>query len=174
MKKNLITLIILVLCLANVALTAVMAFMIIPQSQQANTLITKVVEAIDLEMESGADIDTSQAVNIADLKTYAIEDQQTISLKKGDDGEQHMFVTNISISMDSTNEGYTELGISEGNLDAYQQQILGKLTDVISSFTVTEIQNDMDEVKAQCIAALQQLFGSTFITDVIFTGTIIQ
>ena len=53
MKKNLITVIILALVLANLILTAILVFTIIPQTKKSNQLIDQVCSAINLELQSG-------------------------------------------------------------------------------------------------------------------------
>ena len=55
MKKNLMSVLILVLVLANLVLTAILMISVVTQSQKANELITKVCSAIDLELEGGKD-----------------------------------------------------------------------------------------------------------------------
>ena len=47
MKKNLITVIILALVLANLILTAILVFTIIPQTKKSNQLIDQVCSAIN-------------------------------------------------------------------------------------------------------------------------------
>ena len=56
MKKNLITVIILALVLANLILTAILVFTIIPQTKKSNQLIDQVCSAINLELQSGGKI----------------------------------------------------------------------------------------------------------------------
>lgn len=52
MKKNLITVIILALVLANLILTAILVFTIIPQTKKSNQLIDQVCSAINLKSEA--------------------------------------------------------------------------------------------------------------------------
>ena len=46
MKKNLISVLILALCFANLVLTALLIFTIIPETKKANNLIDQVCQAI--------------------------------------------------------------------------------------------------------------------------------
>lgn len=48
MKKNLISVLILALCFANLVLTALLIFTIIPETKKANNLIDQVCQAISL------------------------------------------------------------------------------------------------------------------------------
>ena len=66
MKKNLISVLILALVLANLILTAILAFTIIPQTKKSNELIDQVCSAIDLELESGSNI----SVPIENIELY--------------------------------------------------------------------------------------------------------
>ena len=57
MKKNLISVLILTLVLANLVLTAILVFTVIPQTKKSNALIDEVCSAIDLELEGGQNKD---------------------------------------------------------------------------------------------------------------------
>lgn len=60
MKKNLISVLILALCFANLVLTALLIFTIIPETKKANNLIDQVCQAISLDLNSGAATSGSQ------------------------------------------------------------------------------------------------------------------
>ena len=53
MKKNLMSVLILALVVANLILTAILMISVVPQTKKANELVTKVCSAIDLELEGG-------------------------------------------------------------------------------------------------------------------------
>ena len=61
MKKNLMSVLILALVVANLVLTAILMISVVPQTKKANQLITKVCSAIDLELEGGKD---NSSINI--------------------------------------------------------------------------------------------------------------
>ena len=77
MKKNLLSVLILALVLANLILSAILAFSIIPQTKKANELINKVCNAIDLELESGKNIQ----VPVGNIKEYNIDAEFMCNLK---------------------------------------------------------------------------------------------
>ena len=54
MKKSIINIITLALLVVNLILSLVMVFSVMPASNKANEMITKVCEAIDLDLNSGA------------------------------------------------------------------------------------------------------------------------
>ena len=53
MKKNLLSILILALVLANLVFTALLTFSILPATKNANKLIEEVAEAIHLELNAG-------------------------------------------------------------------------------------------------------------------------
>ena len=59
MKKNLMSVVILALVLANFVLTGLLVFTIIPETRNANKMIEAVCAAIDLELSSGVTTGTS-------------------------------------------------------------------------------------------------------------------
>ena len=108
MKKNLITVITLALVVVNLVLTVILTITILPETQKANELITKVCSAIDLDLESGSA--TSNAnIPIDQIEVYNIDDEQTINLKQDGDGKDHFAMITVSISMDTKNSDYKEL-----------------------------------------------------------------
>ena len=64
MKKNLISVLILALCFANLVLTALLIFTIIPETKKANNLIDQVCQAISLDLNSGTATSGSQSMMI--------------------------------------------------------------------------------------------------------------
>ena len=110
MKKNLITVIILALVLANLILTAILVFTIIPQTKKSNQLIDQVCSAINLELQSGENTPATPEVPIEDVETYAITDGFTVNLKQGEDGKQHYAVFSVSLSLNTKSDGYKTYG----------------------------------------------------------------
>ena len=97
MKKNLITVIILALVVVNLVLTAVLTITIIPETQKANELITKVCSAIDLDLQAG-DTAGSLSIDVADMVDYPVNGGETLTINLVDG----YAVLGISLSLDST------------------------------------------------------------------------
>ena len=85
MKKNLMSVLILALVLANLILTAILMISVVPQSKKANELITKVCSAIDLELESGKE-EGAIDVPMSQIEEVKLSDgeKMTINLKNTD------------------------------------------------------------------------------------------
>ena len=160
MKKNLITVITLALVVVNLVLTVILTITILPETQKANELITKVCSAIDLDLESGSA--TSNAnIPIDQIEVYNIDDEQTINLKQDGDGKDHFAMLTVSISMDTKNSDYKDL---KPQVEEKVNLIKGDINNIVSQYTIDEIKNNQDEI----LKDLQKMFGSDFIVAVGF------
>ena len=164
MKKNLITVITLALVVVNLVLTVILTITILPETQKANELITKVCSAIDLDLESGSA--TSNAnIPIDQIEVYNIDDEQTINLKQDGDGKDHFAMITVSISMDTKNSDYQEL---KPQVEEKVNLIKGDINTIVSQYTIDEIKNNQSAVQDEILKDLQKMFGSDFIVAVGF------
>ncbi|RHQ02367.1 flagellar basal body-associated protein FliL [Roseburia sp. AM51-8] len=164
MKKNLITVITLALVVVNLVLTVILTITILPETQKANELITKVCSAIDLDLESGSA--TSNAnIPIDQIEVYNIDDEQTINLKQDGDGKDHFAMITVSISMDTKNSDYKDL---KPQVEEKVNLIKGDINNIVSQYTIDEIKNNQSAVQDEILKDLQKMFGSDFIVAVGF------
>ena len=164
MKKNLITVITLALVVVNLVLTVILTITILPETQKANELITKVCSAIDLDLESGSA--TSNAnIPIDQIEVYNIDDEQTINLKQDGDGKDHFAMLTVSISMDTKNSDYKDL---KPQVEEKVNMIKGDINNIVSQYTIDEIKNNQSAVQDEILKDLQKMFGSDFIVAVGF------
>ncbi len=164
MKKNLITVITLALVVVNLVLTVILTITILPETQKANELITKVCSAIDLDLESGSA--TSNAnIPIDQIEVYNIDDEQTINLKQDGDGKDHFAIITVSISMDTKNKDYKDL---QPQVEEKVNLIKGDINNIVSQYTIDEIKNNQSAVQDEILKDLQKMFGSDFIVAVGF------
>ncbi len=165
MKKNLITMLTMTLVLVNLILTVILTITIVPETQKANSLITKICAAIDLDLEAGTVEEVS--VPIDQIEVYEISDTMTINLKTGEDGETHYAVLGITLSLDTNNSDYKSLS---SELESKETLVKSEIIDVVSSYTFNEIREDQGAVQADILKALQKLFDSDFIIAVGFSS----
>lgn len=164
MKKNLITVITLALVVVNLVLTVILTITILPETQKANELITKVCSAIDLDLEFGSA--TSNAnIPIDQIEVYNIDDEQTINLKQDGDGKDHFAMITVSISMDTKNSDYKDL---KPQVEEKVNLIKGDINNIVSQYTIDEIKNNQSAVQDEILKDLQKMFGSDFIVAVGF------
>lgn len=170
MKKNLITVIILALVLANLILTAILAFTIIPQTRKSNALIDQVCAAINLELEGGQAEDTT-AVPIDDIEVYDITESFTVNLASNGDGKRHYAMFSVGLSMNTKSDGYKSFKGAEG-LTEKETIIRSEINTIVNSYTVEEFNEDGQKaVKAEILQAMQDMFGGAdFIVGVNFSS----
>jgi flagellar FliL protein len=104
MKKNLMTVITMVLCLVNLILTAVVVFAVVPEINNVNSLIAKVSEAIELDVKTGSDADGASTVSIDNQSLYKVNagESMNINLKDSADGSSHVAVVKVTVTMNAT------------------------------------------------------------------------
>ena len=167
MRKSLLSLITFVLVLANLALTAILTFKILPQTESANELISKVCEAIELDIASSDSNESSVPVDqMETLDIIPSDSTLTVNLKLDDDGVAHYAVLSCTLTMNMQSTAYGTYGETISN---YQSKIQAIIQDVISSKTYTEVLSDQQSVKDEIKDKINALFGaSDFIVSVDF------
>jgi flagellar FliL protein len=170
MKKNLISVLILALCLVNVVLSAIMMFTIMPQTKKANELIEKVCSAIDLDLNSGA-VGSTSASNVPidkqELYLVGAGADITCNLAQGDDGQKHYAVVAVSLVLNIESENYEKY--NQDFLTSQDSSIQADITKVISSYTYDQFTSDQQAVQDQILTDMQGIFGSDYVVGVNFS-----
>lgn len=171
MKKNLMSVLIMALVFVNVILSAVIMITLVPATKQSNELVTKVCNAIDLELESGK-VYNANTIPVDQLEIVKItgEEAGTFNLKNTPgDKDMHYAVADVSISLNKQDDDYGTL----------QPQIEGKvdlLKEIVSKtfmkYTYEEVitSDGQDEVREAMLEQMQDLFDSDFIVAVTING----
>jgi len=167
MKRSLLTLITLALVLVNLVLTAILAISILPEVKQANNLISKVSEAIDLDAQSASSGGTN--ISLEDLETQNFTDPLTINLKPSDDGKEHYANIKISLSLNKKSENYSSYKskLEEGNINSL---VTGAVTKVVSQYTIDQLRNGQNAIQDACTEAMKSIFGEGFVVGVVFAS----
>ena len=178
MKKNLLAVITFVLVLINLVLTGIITFVLVPYVKQANSLVTSVATAIDLEQKAGAKQESggSGAYSIEQLEVYdlntADDKGMTINLKKGADGKDHYAVLKVSLSLNMESDSYKDY---KESLESKKSLITNKINDVVSQHTIEEVREDQKGLQDEILKAIQSLYGvDDFIVDVGFSSATYQ
>ena len=164
MKKNLMTLIILALLVVNIIMNAIMMFAVVPQSQRANEMITKVCEAIDLELNSGAATGLSN-LPIDRIVTYdvAAGESITVNLKGGG-----YAVVSVSISVDNESETYTEKS-GTAYLSTKESIIKDAIIKIIGNYTKEQLSESKTNMEEELLKTLKKTFGADYVVGISFT-----
>ena len=167
MKKNLMSVLILVLVLANLVLTAILMISVVPQSQKANELITKVCSAIDLELEGGKDNATIN-VPMEQLEMVDLAEGQslTINLQETSDGRKGFAVISMSFALDKESEGYETFGAA--GIAEKESLIKDEINRIVSRHTIDDLRDSKEELKDEIVKSLRKMFDSDFIVSVTF------
>lgn len=162
MKKNILAVIILAATLVNLTLTAIIIFTFVPYVNRANTLITNILQVIDLDLLS-PEADEYPNYKIEDLATTAVLTEEMVNLKTGEDGKQHYATVSASISVNTKHEDFKDLNpLIEANKD----QIINYILVEIGQYTCTDCQENKEAIEQAVLQKLQAYFGSRFIVKV--------
>lgn len=162
MKKNILTIIIMVLTAINVIMTAIMFFVMLPTFKSTNTLITRVASVLDLELES--DEEEAETYSVSDLETYevAFEKDETVNLKPGADDESHFAqLSGFSLSVNKSSSDYKKLSKT---LESQEAQIKDIILKTIAEHTAEDISREA--IMEESLEKIQEYFDSKFIVSV--------
>lgn len=160
MKRNLISVIILALCLANFVLTAILVFTILPQTKKSNQLIDDITAAIKMDLQSGVGNGSNYPIDQqAEYKVQGGE-KMTINFKDG-----HYGVFTITLMVNTASDQYEPM-ITNGGLAAKESIIVNTVYDIVSSKTLDEYNADQSAVMDEILVELQGTFGADFIISV--------
>lgn len=167
MKKNLISVIILALTLANVVLSALLVFTILPETKKANQLIEDVCSAIDLELNSGAASGTSNVpLDKVEVFTINAGESMTLNFKTGSDGSNHYAVLKSSLSLNTTSDNYATY--SPEVLTTKEDLIKSTITQAFGKYTIEAYRQNPEAVKSDILKELQNMFGKDYIVGINF------
>lgn len=165
MKKNLLSVLILVLMIVNIAMSAVMMTNVISTNKKTAELMDSIGTAMNLELYAPG---SGSEVSLADTETYVIEGGMTIPLAYSTNADgtvndkQVYLVCDISLLMDKTHDDYATY--SGSALSGYDSMIRDAIEHVVSSYTEEECRASFtSDIRNEILTAIQDLFKSKFI-----------
>lgn len=167
MKRNLMTVIILVLLVLNLILTGIMMFSTLSANKKTIALVDSIATVLNIEI-SGVNSEEAQeevVVSVADSEIYDIPDSMTIALKPGADGADHYALVEVSFSVNKTHDDYKSY---QPMLAEKQSKIKSEIIDVIGSYTKEEAQSNLPGLQAAILKRVQDMFGSDFVYEAYF------
>lgn len=169
MKKNLITVIILALCVVNLILNIMLVFVCMPSAKKTNNLITSIADVMNLELESNKDKNSVELTHIATLDI----DKQVVNLKDDGSGTSHFVQVGLTLELDNSAEDYADLNTV---LTSSTGAVFDEARDVIQGYTYSEIsdQKTQEKVKKQILEKLQNKYGTRCIYNVSFSSFTLQ
>ncbi|MBQ8982873.1 MAG: flagellar basal body-associated FliL family protein [Lachnospiraceae bacterium] len=173
MRKNLISVIILALCIVNLVLNALMVFVFVPSIKKTDNLVTEIAAILNLELEKNEEGDGKTNVAIADAATYNLSDNTTIPLKNDGSGTPHYAVLGISISMDSSSKDYATVSATMANTESW---VVDVTRGIVQDYTYAEIQDAeiQNIIKQEIVNGLNEKYQTDIIYDINFSTFITQ
>ena len=167
MKKNMLSVLILALLIVNVALTSIMMFTMMGTNKKTAKLIDGISTALSLEITdpSMEGVEAEAEVAMEDIKVHQIPDQLTIGLAKGADGKSHYSVVSISLSLNTKDPDYEKYSAT---LADNEDMIKDKIFQVVGSHTIEEAESNTDGLREEILEAIQQMYGSKFVYNIVF------
>lgn len=171
MKKNILTIVILALCLINMVLTSVMIFTIVPTSNKTNRLISQISSVIDLELESPEQAEEEEQIPVTEIEPYKVANGEsgaslTINLKQSKDGKDHYaMLDSVTLSVHNKSKDYKKLSKT---LETSNNKILEIVTEEITKYSYDDAKDNREQMKANILKQIQNYFQSEFIVDVSF------
>ena len=132
MKKNLITVIILALCVVNLILNILLVFVCMPSAKKTNNLISEIASVLNLELEGSKD---APAVALEDMATYNVE-AQVVNLKDDGSGTSHYVQVGLTLEMDKSSKDYESLNTV---LQEAGGAVFDEARNVIQNYTYEEV-----------------------------------
>ncbi|MBQ3061948.1 MAG: hypothetical protein IJD02_05860 [Lachnospiraceae bacterium] len=169
MKRNIFSVIVIVLLVVDLVFTAIMLFAVLPNTTKTNDLIAKVAAAIELEME-----EENTDISIYDLEAYSFEEGDLfISLKKDttDKKDRYAIIKGVTIHLNTSVKDFDsvkEVVISNDN------KMKDIITTVYSEYTKEEAQLQKDRIKAEILLEFEELFESKIVHDISFGNLAFQ
>ncbi len=169
MKKNLISVIILALCIVNLVLNALMVFVFVPSAKKTDNLVTEIASILNLEIEkNGTDSEQGNSVDIKDAQSYTLSEATTINLKNDGSGTNHYAMIGISISMNGKAKDYKDISAKLADTESWVYDVT---RSVVQEYTYAEM-NDAEIqklVKQEITRDLQDKYQTDCIYDVNFS-----
>ncbi len=169
MKKNLITVIILALCVVNLVLNIMLVFVCMPSANKTNNLITEIASVLNLELESE---DGQTRVALENIASFNIDDQ-VVNLKNDGSEKAHYVQLGLTLELDNSSEDYEQLNAV---LADAQGAVFDEARNVVQNYTYDEIinQETQDKIKKQILDKLQKKYATQCIYNVSFSKLTFQ
>lgn len=165
MKKNILAIIILAATLVNLTLSAVMLFVYLPNAQKMNTLITKICQAIDLELENPLPVEKEEPVLATDLEPIVVAENMTIKLAKGSDGKDHYIQVAPTLVLNTKAEDYKTI---QPLIGVQAERIKEIIRSSIEDLSYDNYQESYDNVKQEILDILQEEYNTKCIYRIDF------
>ncbi|MCM1189524.1 MAG: hypothetical protein NC541_09530 [bacterium] len=174
MKKNLLSVLILVLLIVNIALTAVMMISVTGTNKKTAELVTSITTALNIELYNPGGVAVTD-VPISETDTYVMEEMMIpLAPSLNEDGtvdsrKQNYIIFTPSLLQNTKHKDYKKMG-GEENMAAAASIVMDTINSVVGQYTLEECQQDFDRIREEILKEIQNKFGSNFIFRIAVSG----
>lgn len=176
MKKNLLSVLILALLIVNIVLTAIMMISVIGTNKKTGDLVTSIATVMNLELHPPGS-DSEPNVPLSQTATYSMPKVLVGQLKPSvnADGKPgaDQIVFEMSLAMNTEHKDYEDLGKAE-TLSGFEISIKEVAESVFRDYTEQDCRDNIEQIKAEILSAIQDLFQSDCIFRVSISVTTYQ
>ncbi len=172
MKKNLLSVLILVLLIVNLAMSLIIMVSVIGTNSKTGALVRNIATAMSLELHEPGE-EGASSIPLSQTATYPLAERMMIQLKPDAEGKSALILFNVSLAMDMEHEDYEAMGSAE-KLAGLEIQIRDAVESVVKQYTKEECQLNFESIRAEVLKAVQELFQSDFIYKVSISDVMYQ
>lgn len=177
MKKNLLSILILVLLIVNIALTTVMMISVTGTNKKTGELVTSIATVLNLELYNPGGIPLAE-VPLSETETYTMAEimvplKSSVVVKEDGSTEistkQNYIMFTTTLYQNTKHEDYKKFGGAE-KMAELESQIQVVITDVVRAYTLEECRENFDVIKDEILAEIQKMFDSNLIFKIGISG----
>ncbi len=170
MKKNLITVIILAICIINLVFNIILVFAFLPSAEKTNKLITDIAAVLDLEIASLTAGDS--AFDVGNLVPIQLE-ADTINLASDGSDASHYVQYELTINLDKTAADYDKVST---NLTSSSSIVYDTTRNIVAQYTYEQVK-DVEvqrKIKEEILVSLKETFNTECIYSISFNSWVAQ
>ncbi|MBP5413935.1 MAG: flagellar basal body-associated FliL family protein, partial [Lachnospiraceae bacterium] len=84
---------------------------------------------------------------------------------KGADGKAHYCIVSVSLSLNTKDPDFEKYSATLGD---NEDMIKDKIFQVVGSHTIEEAESNTDGLREEILEAIQQMYGSKFVYNIVF------
>lgn len=173
MKKNLLSVLILVLLIVNIAMTAVMMISVVGTNRKTAELITPILSVLNIELYNPGGTQVTD-VPLSETEAYVMEEMMIpLAASKNEDGtvssKQNYIIFTPSLLQNIKHKDYKKQGGQE-KMAAADSVIKDIFNTVVSQYTLEECRDDFDRIREEVLKEIQSKFESNFIYQIAVNG----
>lgn len=171
MKKNMISVIILAICIINLVFNILLVFVFMPSATKTNKLITDISEILDLEIASQSN--GNGTFDVSNLAAFELAQGNPINLAADGSDEIHVVQYGLTINLDKTASDYSK---TNDNLTASTALIYDTVRGIIGKYTYAQCTDVavQEQIKEEILASLRETFDTECIYSVSFYNWVAQ